>query len=203
VSAVVFGALIAAVTAAHLRLRLGAVLAFWIAYVLTPPFGASIGDYLSQPRSAGGLGLGTTVTTFLFLGTILVVVAFLTLTRRDVTEAAGLGDPPIRDPCRPPRLVDRERIWTPCVSATPAARRTRLLVSDARAGGSSPARAAHAEIDVEGSVSTRRRWTGRGEPPRGSLRRGHRRDGQHRLSRPTLTSHRLGHVGVPVTTVVG
>jgi uncharacterized membrane-anchored protein len=87
VSAVVFGALIAAVTAAHLRLRLGAVLAFWIAYVLTRPFGASIGDYLSQPRGDGGLGLGTVGTSMLFLVTILALVVYLTVTRRDVAAA--------------------------------------------------------------------------------------------------------------------
>ena len=59
-SALLFGALIAVVYVAHLRLGLNAILAFWIAYILTRPLGASIGDYLSQPRADGGLGLGTT-----------------------------------------------------------------------------------------------------------------------------------------------
>jgi uncharacterized membrane-anchored protein len=61
------------------------VAAFWAAYVLTRPLGASIGDFLSQPRSDGGLGLGTVVTTALFLTTILALVTFLTITRRDRT----------------------------------------------------------------------------------------------------------------------
>ena len=82
-----FAAMIAAVAVAHYRLRLNAVLAFWIAYILTRPLGASIGDYLSQPRSAGGLGLGTVVTSALFLTAILAVVVFLTITRRDETPA--------------------------------------------------------------------------------------------------------------------
>jgi hypothetical protein len=64
-----------------------AVLSFWIAYILTRPLGASTGDLLSSPRKDGGLGLGTTVTSFAFLAAILVVVAFLSITRRDVTEA--------------------------------------------------------------------------------------------------------------------
>ncbi|MGW3248306.1 hypothetical protein ACWDAS_38060, partial [Streptomyces sp. NPDC001070] len=44
-----------------------AVWSFWIAYVLTRPLGASIGDYLSQPTGDGGLGIGTVVTSVLFL----------------------------------------------------------------------------------------------------------------------------------------
>jgi len=90
ISALIFGGLIAAITIAHYRFRLNAVLAFWIAYILTRPLGASIGDYLSQKRVDGGLGLGTTVTSFLFLGTILVVVTYLAITRKDVTEASTL-----------------------------------------------------------------------------------------------------------------
>ena len=66
-SALIFGGLIAAVYVAHVRFELNAVLAFWVAYVLTRPLGASIGDFLSQPKSDGGLGLGTTVTSVIFL----------------------------------------------------------------------------------------------------------------------------------------
>lgn len=83
-SALVFGGAIAAIALAHFRLRLDAILAFWLAYILTRPLGASIGDYLSLPTADGGLGWGTTVTSLLFLVTILAVVVFLTVTRRDV-----------------------------------------------------------------------------------------------------------------------
>ena len=61
------------------------MLAFWLAYILTRPLGASIGDGLSQPTSAGGLGLGTTGTSYLFLACIFGLVAFLSITRRDQT----------------------------------------------------------------------------------------------------------------------
>jgi uncharacterized membrane-anchored protein len=84
-SAVLFGALIAVVYAAH-RAGLNAVLAFWAAYVLTRPLGASIGDWLSQDRDAGGLGLGTVITSAAFLLVILAVVMYLSVTRRDRTE---------------------------------------------------------------------------------------------------------------------
>ena len=65
------------------RLGLDAVLGFWIAYILTRPLGASIGDFLSQSRENGGLGLGATVTSAVFLTAILAVVVFLAVTQRD------------------------------------------------------------------------------------------------------------------------
>jgi uncharacterized membrane-anchored protein len=66
------------------RLGLHSVLAFWIIYVLTRPLGASIGDYLSQPQSQGGLGLGATTTSLVFLVAILGLVIYLALTKVDV-----------------------------------------------------------------------------------------------------------------------
>lgn len=81
-SALIFGGLIAIIYAAY-RFRLNAVLAFWIAYILTRPLGASIGDYLSQDTDSGGLGLGTTTTSVIFLAAILALVIYLTVTKRD------------------------------------------------------------------------------------------------------------------------
>ena len=85
-SALLFAGLIAAVFFLHRRFGLNAILAFWIAYILTRPLGASIGDYLSQPRADGGLGLGTTVTSVIFLLTTLAVVVYLTITKVDRIE---------------------------------------------------------------------------------------------------------------------
>jgi uncharacterized membrane-anchored protein len=87
-SALIFGGMIAVVYVAHRAFRLDAVLAFWIAYILTRPLGASLGDYLSQPRGDGGVALGTVVTSAIFLLTILATVVYLTVTRRDRTEPA-------------------------------------------------------------------------------------------------------------------
>jgi uncharacterized membrane-anchored protein len=86
-SVLVFGSLIAIVAAAHFRLRLNAVVAFWIAYVLTRPLGASIGDYMSQPTHAGGLNLGTTGTSAIFLTAILALVIYLSITKTDQPTA--------------------------------------------------------------------------------------------------------------------
>ncbi|MFI0729642.1 hypothetical protein ACH4S9_11505 [Streptomyces sp. NPDC021225] len=84
-AAVLFALAIAAVAVAHFALGLDAVWSFWIAYILTRPLGASIGDYLSQPTGDGGLGLGTVITSALFLAVILGLVVYLGVTRRDVT----------------------------------------------------------------------------------------------------------------------
>jgi uncharacterized membrane-anchored protein len=62
---------------------LGEVLAFWIAYIVTRPLGASIGDFLAQPKNIGGNGLGTTVTSIIFLALIAATVAYLAITHRD------------------------------------------------------------------------------------------------------------------------
>lgn len=77
-SAVIFGALIAIDALAHKAFRLNGGLAFWIAYILTRPLGASLGDYFSQLPEDGGLGLGTVATSALFpiAITITVEVAF-------------------------------------------------------------------------------------------------------------------------------
>lgn len=82
-TAVIVAVLIAAVAVSHLVFRANAVLTFWIAYVLTRPLGASLGDGLSQHRADGGLGLGTTVTSWVFLAVIVGIVAFLSVTGRD------------------------------------------------------------------------------------------------------------------------
>ncbi len=86
-SAVLFAATIALVALAHRQLGLGAITAFWAAYVLTRPLGASIGDLLSQTRADGGLGLGTTATSALFLLAILSLVTYLARSGRDRTAA--------------------------------------------------------------------------------------------------------------------
>ena len=89
-STLMFGALIGLVTITYYVFKANAVLAFWIAYILTRPLGASFGDYLSQPVAAGGLGLGTVVTSMIFLSTIASLVIYLTVTRKDVQGRAAI-----------------------------------------------------------------------------------------------------------------
>jgi uncharacterized membrane-anchored protein len=66
------------------RVGLNSVLSFWIAYIMTRPLGASLGDFLSQSISSGGLGLGPTLTSVIFLAAILATVVFLSLTKKDI-----------------------------------------------------------------------------------------------------------------------
>jgi len=86
-SVLLFAGIIVLIGLAFWKLRLNAILAFWAAYVVTRPLGASIGDLLSQPKipnleddptAQKGLGFGTTVTSFIFLGAILAVVVVMT-----------------------------------------------------------------------------------------------------------------------------
>lgn len=85
-SALLFAVAIGLTSIAHYRFDLNAIPAFWIAYILTRPLGASMGDYLSQPRTAGGLGLGTVGTSAIFLTTILIVVVHLTRQENSAKE---------------------------------------------------------------------------------------------------------------------
>jgi uncharacterized membrane-anchored protein len=76
--------------------RLGAnpVLSFWLAYILTRPLGANLGDWMGFPPDQQGLGLGTAVTSLIFLTAILATVIYLTVTRSDVIETAAGTKPP-------------------------------------------------------------------------------------------------------------
>jgi len=90
-SVALFAGLIALIALAYWKFKLNAIFAFWAAYVLTRPLGASIGDLFSQPRQiaadadAGtgkGFGFGTTGTSVIFLGAIVVLVIVMTIQQR-------------------------------------------------------------------------------------------------------------------------
>lgn len=97
VTGLIVVAVIATVSIAW-KLGLDAVLGFWIIYIMTRPLGASLGDYLTQPSRYGGLGLGATVTTAIFLGAILLTVIFLSITKLDRNT---------RDAAAPPKATAR------------------------------------------------------------------------------------------------
>jgi len=101
-SALLFAGVIAVITIAHYVIKSilhaehkfqspNAVLAFWLAYILTRPLGASIGDLLSQAKTDGGLGFGTTTTSFIFLGAILLTIIYLTVTKKDAIDIKNNG----------------------------------------------------------------------------------------------------------------
>jgi len=76
---IIFGIVIAAIASSYYLLKMNGILAFWISYILTRPLGASMGDLLSQPTEYGGLGFGTTYTSLLFLGAIVLIVVYMTM----------------------------------------------------------------------------------------------------------------------------
>ena len=82
ISALLFGSVIALVAIAYYRFGLNGVLTFWLAYVLTRPLGASIGDLLSQPIKNGGLGFGTVGTTIAFTTTIAIFIVYSSIRQK-------------------------------------------------------------------------------------------------------------------------
>jgi uncharacterized membrane-anchored protein len=115
VSIGLFAGVIAAVAVAHFRYGLNAVLSFWLAYIMTRPLGASIGDFMSQnDPHAGGMNLGTTSTSYIFLALILVMVAYLQVTKRDRTPtgaaAADLAHERPRAPHGPRSAHHRQHV---------------------------------------------------------------------------------------------
>jgi len=69
-SAVIFGSLLAVVTAGHYWTRISQTALFWTAFILTRPLGAVVGDFLDKPASAGGLALSRFSASAALLGII-------------------------------------------------------------------------------------------------------------------------------------
>jgi uncharacterized membrane-anchored protein len=88
-----FGGIIAVIAIAYYVFKLNAILAFWLAYILTRPLGASFGDLLSQPQQYGGLGFGTIITSLLFLSVIISLVIYMTAAQRPEEEEEELDAP--------------------------------------------------------------------------------------------------------------
>jgi uncharacterized membrane-anchored protein len=88
VGVLVFGALILAIASAYC-IGINPVLTFWLAYILTRPLGASLGDLLSQAKTYGGLGFGTVYTSLGFLAVIVALVAMASLCSQEPGLEAG------------------------------------------------------------------------------------------------------------------
>ena len=83
-----------------------AVLSFWIAYVLTRPLGANLGDWIAVNKQLGGLGLGTLGTSVIFLGAILVTVIYLAIAQPDVIDdLAEVHEAAVRKPDRERKML--------------------------------------------------------------------------------------------------
>ena len=86
--AAVIGGLLAAIVLAAYFTQASKTLLFWMAFVLTRPFGATMGDVLTKPQERGGLGFGT-VGSSAILGAILVILVVYTTLKNAPTAAAA------------------------------------------------------------------------------------------------------------------
>lgn len=84
-----FASLIGLIALAYFKFNLNAVVAFWAAYILTRPLGASVGDLMGQHQADGGLGIGKLKISVVFLLAIAALIGYLTRTRVDATEPAA------------------------------------------------------------------------------------------------------------------
>ena len=87
---ILFGMIIASLSLGYFFLKLDPILGFWLVYILTRPLGASFGDLLSQPRQYGGLGLGTIITSALFLTAIVGIVVYMTVRHEGEERVANV-----------------------------------------------------------------------------------------------------------------
>jgi uncharacterized membrane-anchored protein len=83
-SGILFGAIILIPALAWWKFGLNPIAAFWFAYVVTRPLGASFADYISKPRSTSGIGFGDGPTALVFALAVVVLVAYLIIARPDI-----------------------------------------------------------------------------------------------------------------------
>jgi uncharacterized membrane-anchored protein len=110
-SAVLFAVLIMVPVLGYRLLHWNEIFAFWFAYVVTRPLGASIADGLSKPKSLGGLGYGDGTVAFVFGALIVVLVAYLAKTKSDVQapERSPAVEAPMPAPTPTPTSAPREQ----------------------------------------------------------------------------------------------
>jgi uncharacterized membrane-anchored protein len=84
-SMVLFAGLITIPAIGYRWFNWNAIFAFWFAYVLTRPLGASFADWVGKPSNVGGLGVGDGRVSLVLTVVIVIFVAFLAVTRKDVS----------------------------------------------------------------------------------------------------------------------
>jgi uncharacterized membrane-anchored protein len=93
-SGILFGVIILIPAMAWWKLGMNTVAAFWSAYVVTRPLGASFADYISKPTHISGIGFGDGPTAIVFTLAVGVLVLYLAIARPDIQPADGALDPP-------------------------------------------------------------------------------------------------------------
>jgi uncharacterized membrane-anchored protein len=93
-SGIMFMSIIAVPAVAHRWFGLNSILAFWFAYIITRPLGASFADWLDATRHLGGLDLGQGPVALGFAVVMLGFIAYLAASRIDVKQDQGVAVPP-------------------------------------------------------------------------------------------------------------
>jgi uncharacterized membrane-anchored protein len=118
-SGILFGVVILIPALAWWKFRLNAIVAFWFAYVVTRPLGASFSDYISKPQSISGIDFGDGPTAVAFAVAVVVLVAYLAIARPDIQRPRISGAeggrsaapmPGVRAASRPER--DGQQAWS-------------------------------------------------------------------------------------------
>lgn len=107
VALLIFAASIAIVAFGFYGLKMNSVLAFWIAFILTRPLGASLGDFIIKPIAEGGLGLGMTTVNVLFLFVIVGLIAELSINKSGSELTQGLFQRPVPLDMKPVLVSDQ------------------------------------------------------------------------------------------------
>ncbi len=126
-SGVMFLVVITIPAVAHWRFGMNAIAAFWFAYIVTRPLGASFADWLAWPHSASGLGLGHGAVSLYSTVIIAGLVAYMSVTGKDIAVrrvASGQLAEPAAD--RQPDALDRS-------SQAGRHRRTKMPLREVRA----------------------------------------------------------------------
>jgi uncharacterized membrane-anchored protein len=89
-SGVMFAILIAIPAIAYWKFGLNEIFAFWLAYIVTRPLGASFADWMSVPSNRGGLGIGTGSVSLGLTIIILCLVGYMALTRKDISKTEDI-----------------------------------------------------------------------------------------------------------------
>ena len=90
-SGIFFFAVILLPALAWWRFGLNSIAAFWMAYIVTRPLGASFADYISKPTSTTGIGFGNGPTAVVFAVATFLLVSYLAIARPDIQRSVGLA----------------------------------------------------------------------------------------------------------------
>jgi uncharacterized membrane-anchored protein len=97
-SILLFLAVISIPAVGYFRFGMNPILAFWFAYVVTRPVGASVADWLAVSSARGGLALGTGPVSLVLAAAIAGFVAYLTVSGRDTPSSEGSPDLAVPEP---------------------------------------------------------------------------------------------------------